>query len=76
MLVLAAAVLTTLASARAQLTSDAPADAIPTRAARSYAPYPQPHDGYVTDLAGVLSSDERDELNSWCYTAEIGRAHV
>jgi uncharacterized protein len=37
---------------------------------KSYAPYPQPNRGYVTDLANLLTSDQEEELESWLYTCE------
>lgn len=37
---------------------------------KSYAPYPQPDRGYVTDIAGVLSSQQQEKIESWLYTTE------
>lgn len=50
--------------------SQGPARQTATAAAKSYAPYPQPAAGYVTDNAGLLSAEERDRLNNYCYTTE------
>ncbi|MBL7215072.1 MAG: TPM domain-containing protein [Phycisphaerae bacterium] len=37
---------------------------------KSYAPYPQPDRGYVTDHARLLTSEQEEELESWIYTCE------
>lgn len=37
---------------------------------KSYAPYPQPDGGYVTDLAGLLTPGQEEQLESWIYTCE------
>lgn len=46
-----------------------PIDSKP-RAGKSYAPYPQPDNGYVTDKAGLLTEKEKEKLNAYCYTTE------
>lgn len=40
------------------------------RAARSYAPFPDPDDGYVTDLAGLLSDGQEQQLERWLRRTE------
>jgi uncharacterized protein len=40
------------------------------RAGKSYAPYPNPENGYVTDQAGLLTADEKARLNDYCYNTE------
>ncbi len=35
-----------------------------------YGPFPIPDSGYVTDLAGLLSEEEEDHIESWLYTNE------
>jgi uncharacterized protein len=42
---------------------------------KNYAPYPQPDNGYVTDLAGVLSTDEEEQIETWLWQVEY-RAKV
>jgi uncharacterized protein len=37
---------------------------------RKYAPYPEPDRGYVTDIAGVLTVEEEEQIESWLYTSE------
>lgn len=37
---------------------------------KNYAPYPQPDSGYVTDIAGVLTAEEEERIESWLYTTE------
>ncbi len=37
---------------------------------KSYAPYPQPDRGYVTDHARLLTAVQEEELESWLYTCE------
>lgn len=39
-------------------------------AVRSYAPYPQPDAGYVTDLAGALSEEQERMLEDWLLKTE------
>jgi len=38
--------------------------------AKHYAPYPEPENGYVTDKAGLLTAEQKKELNAYCYTTE------
>ena len=40
------------------------------RAAKDYAPFPNPDDGYVTDLADLLSSEQEEQLENWLLQAE------
>lgn len=40
--------------------------------AKDYAPYPQPDHGYVTDLAGVLTTQEQERLEQWLIQTESG----
>lgn len=35
-----------------------------------YAPYPNPDRGYVTDIAGVLTPQQEEQIESWLYTTE------
>ena len=35
-----------------------------------YAPYPQPDNGYVTDLAGLLSAEEEEQIETWLWQVE------
>ena len=37
---------------------------------KDYAPYPQPDNGYVTDLAGLLSADEEEQIETWLWQVE------
>lgn len=37
---------------------------------KSYAPFPQPDAGYVTDLAGLLDKQQEERLEHWLYQAE------
>ena len=37
---------------------------------KNYAPYPQPDHGYVTDLAGLLSTDEEERIERWLWQVE------
>ena len=39
---------------------------------QDYAPYPQPDAGYVTDLAGVLTTAEEERLEQWLIRTESG----
>ena len=39
-------------------------------ATKNYAPYPQPDNGYVTDLAGLLSADEEEQIETWLWQVE------
>ncbi|MHC4743466.1 MAG: hypothetical protein ACYS8Z_16240 [Planctomycetota bacterium] len=34
-------------------------------AEKDYSPFPNPDAGYVTDIAGVLSNEEEDRIESW-----------
>ncbi len=43
--------------------------ATPT-APKTYAPYPEPENGYVTDKAGLLAPEQKERLNAYCYTTE------
>lgn len=54
-------------------------EAMPTTPARqpmtmagpkTYAPYPEPEIGYVTDKSGLLTAEQKDRLNAYCYTTE------
>lgn len=38
--------------------------------AKEYAPFPNPDDGYVTDLAGLLSLAQEERLERWLYQTE------
>ena len=42
------------------------------RAAKDYAPYPQPDHGYVTDIAGVLTPQQEERLEQWLIRTEEG----
>jgi uncharacterized protein len=48
----------------------APADAGPAADAPDVGPYPKPDRGYVTDAADLLSAEQEEEIEAWCYTAE------
>lgn len=37
---------------------------------KNYDPYPQPDNGYVTDLAGLLSTDEEEQIETWLWQVE------
>lgn len=37
---------------------------------KSYAPYPSPDAGYVTDLADLLSDDEEERIEQWLWQVE------
>lgn len=37
---------------------------------KDYSPFPNPDPGYVTDIAGLLTSNQKQELQSWLYTTE------
>ena len=37
---------------------------------KDYSPYPNPDAGYVTDIAGVLTDEQEDRIESWLYTTE------
>ena len=37
---------------------------------KNYAPYPQPDNGYVTDLAGMLSAEEEEQIETWLWQVE------
>lgn len=37
---------------------------------KSYAPYPEPDRGYVTDHANLLTDEQEEQLESWIYTCE------
>ena len=39
-------------------------------AQKDYSPFPNPDAGYVTDIAGVLTDEEEDRIESWLYTTE------
>lgn len=39
-------------------------------AVKSYAPYPQPDEGYVTDIANLLSAAQEKQLEDWIYACE------
>jgi len=38
--------------------------------AKRYAPYPESEIGYVTDKARLLTAEQKNELNAYCYTTE------
>ncbi len=38
--------------------------------AKDYAPYPQPGTGYVTDLAGLLTWEEEERIETWLWQVE------
>ena len=38
--------------------------------AGDYAPFPSPDEGYVTDLAGLLSNAQEEQIEQWLYQAE------
>lgn len=40
------------------------------RAQKSYAPFPQPDAGYVTDIAGLLTPDEEERIERWLWQVE------
>jgi uncharacterized protein len=37
---------------------------------KSYSPFPSPDIGYVTDLAGILTQDQKQQLNGWLLQTE------
>lgn len=48
----------------------APLCAAETDSEKSYAPYPQPGSGYVTDIANLLSDDEEERIEHWLWQVE------
>ena len=37
---------------------------------KDYSPFPNPNVGYVTDIAGLLTNSQKEQLQSWLYTTE------
>lgn len=52
--------------------TDAEAPPVPTKRTdgKSYAPFPNPDAGYVTDLAKVLSRDQEEHIERWLWQTE------
>lgn len=48
----------------------AQSEAAPPERQADYSPYPNPDAGYVTDHAGVMSSEEQERLERWLWQAE------
>jgi uncharacterized membrane protein YgcG len=38
--------------------------------AKSYAPYPAPDEGYVTDIANLLTDEQEKQIEDWLYACE------
>ena len=58
------------ASASAQESVGTPRRPPDTRAQKDYTPFPNPHAGYVTDIAGLLSAKEEEHIEQWLWQVE------
>lgn len=61
---------TALATEPLEATTEPSSRTAATSGPKTYAPYPEPEVGYVTDKAGLLTPQQKDKLNAYCYTTE------